>query len=361
MEKKRDYARLKDSTGDLGGVDSWVITFLRFPLAVLVVCIHAFNGHGNILIVSISQVLSQIAVPIFFAFSGYLFFTNLRQWNAHIWFIKVKKRFLSLCIPYLLWILIYVLWSNAPLILHADNKIQCLREIISIDIFWSSKVLYLDAGHIMSCPALVPMWFIRDLMVTILCSPLIYAFMRSGKRNKTAGARRFMFLTVLFIVFILPTSEVIPGFNGDALFFFCIGSFFKLNDISFGDRIWKYRKYLVLIAIVTFVLDSYGVYYNIDVGFFIHPIWILSGMSSIINFCSLIYMKSKTLVTCSITAWLAPSSFFIFASHMFILPYLRFFNNYFIKVGLTILICTSLYFILKRFLPRTSMILNGRK
>jgi fucose 4-O-acetylase-like acetyltransferase len=106
------------------------ITELRFPLAVLVVL-----GHANILsfpikgitspfeiiqypILFLSKILFEPAVPLFFVISGILFFWSVDQFKQVDYRKKIRKRFYTLLIPYLVWNLIYDVPSIGKTILH---------------------------------------------------------------------------------------------------------------------------------------------------------------------------------------------------------------------------------------------------
>ena len=90
---------------------SQVIDWLRFPLAAAVVLLHAgesttglydMDFSGTLRIV-LSQGICRIAVPCFFLFSGFLFFTKLRDWDTQVWLDKIRKRGRTLLVPFLLW------------------------------------------------------------------------------------------------------------------------------------------------------------------------------------------------------------------------------------------------------------------
>ena len=84
----------------------------------MVVFLHCYNFTDNFLLpqTTISEGLNiatfiefflcngftRIAVPIFFMISGYLFFLTYKL-SIEKYFYKVKSRFLSLMIPYLIW------------------------------------------------------------------------------------------------------------------------------------------------------------------------------------------------------------------------------------------------------------------
>lgn len=81
---------------NLNELESKTIDFVRFPLAIFIVFwhmnpkgtplvdnLHLFSAESlrYILEVGISSQLVQIAVPVFFMISGYLFFKNINSKN----------------------------------------------------------------------------------------------------------------------------------------------------------------------------------------------------------------------------------------------------------------------------------------
>ena len=86
------------------------ISLLRFPLVLMVVFIHS-GGIGefhteifninmlsnihvyDIIRILVSRILCQVAVPLFFLISGYLFYSKFdkHNWNWSIWIQKLKS------------------------------------------------------------------------------------------------------------------------------------------------------------------------------------------------------------------------------------------------------------------------------
>ena len=150
-------------------LQSQVISFLRFPLIVAVVFIHTqitaiggikanlsapfqFAGQFPIYettVFLVAQIFARLAVPLFFIFSGFLFFKKCDEFNTSTYFNKLKKRTHSLLIPYLFWNLLFIVLSSQ----FADS----IKDWLIL--FWR--------------PASLQLWFIRDLMVVVLFSPLI--------------------------------------------------------------------------------------------------------------------------------------------------------------------------------------------
>lgn len=92
-------------------LDSSVISVLRFPLIVGVVCIH--SGMGAFLQYLLGGICGKLSVPIFLLISGYLFFREgSYELTKELWISKLKKRIFSLLVPYLLWNFIgYIIYA----------------------------------------------------------------------------------------------------------------------------------------------------------------------------------------------------------------------------------------------------------
>ena len=111
-------------------LQSQVIDWLRLPMALAVVFIHSFGSPAHVDMARLhadplcgaslydfvriagSNVISHCAVPTFFLISGFLFFYKVREWNLSVYGNKLRKRFWSLLVPYVLWILLCVLHAE---------------------------------------------------------------------------------------------------------------------------------------------------------------------------------------------------------------------------------------------------------
>lgn len=146
--------------------------FLRFPLAVLVVYLHIMPvvNPGNVPIFDsvghqiyfytniLVNGIAQAAVPCFFVISGYLLVRNINKLTPTIYWQKVKNRFVTLFIPYILWNLL------AAIYLYLTHQING---------FPSFEFLFL-------APANFPLWFLRNLIVMVLLFPVFYYVAKLG-------------------------------------------------------------------------------------------------------------------------------------------------------------------------------------
>ena len=84
------------------------LSFMSFVAAVLVVCIHApvtrEAGFSLFFETFFGSVLPSVAVPFFFAASGFLLYNSMKcqGWG---YFMQLSKRVRTLLIPYLFWCL----------------------------------------------------------------------------------------------------------------------------------------------------------------------------------------------------------------------------------------------------------------
>jgi surface polysaccharide O-acyltransferase-like enzyme len=184
-------------------LQSKTIDWLRFPLAVAVVFIHSgassfaymqridFSSLSGMEIYRLigswgAIVLPGIAVPCFFMFSGFLFFLKIKTWNKSVYTNKIKSRFKTLIIPYLLWNLITVFVNMVQSFIKMDGSIWIfLNDLYDKGlgrIFWDFGDLggtnllgWVVPGD---CPYLVSMWFLKNLIIITLLSPLVYYFIK---------------------------------------------------------------------------------------------------------------------------------------------------------------------------------------
>jgi surface polysaccharide O-acyltransferase-like enzyme len=203
-----------------------VIRQLRFPMIVLVTYAHSYGGveDGLSLLTSewntydflrllISQTLVKVAMPVFFIMSGYLFFVNVGKWNLAIYKKKILRRVKTLLIPYLIW-----------------NLLMAVKlKTFSWSVFWvywvpaGRQVDWLGHEQLMTAPANMPLWFLRDLMVVSLLTPIIYILIRK------LGLWLMGLLTILYLS---GFYAFIPGLSAYAIYFFIFGAFLSIRKMD---------------------------------------------------------------------------------------------------------------------------------
>jgi Acyltransferase family. len=359
---------------------SKTIELLRFPLAVAVVFIHivCMNNidikllHENplsgesiyiFIVICFTKVLPLIAVPTFFMISGYLFFFKLKNWNIDVYLGKLKKRVFSLLIPYLLWNILFVL-SEYIIYGITGKDISIITRTYS-DKGWYSIFFCAtpSVGDIISTPVNTPLWFIRDLIVMVILSPIVYILIKNFK---------IWYVSVLGICFIFFFWFRIPGFGISAFFFFSLGAYFSLNKLNFVEVFRKYRSMFYSISLILLLI---AIWYNgesTSIGYYAKRLYILFGVPAVVCLFSEFIIKDRIKPS----KFLANSSFFIFALHMLIiLPYTMAIINkllpsnlpivmiikYFSYSIITVIICLLIYGLMRKIMPKTLSILTGNR
>lgn len=212
---------------------SKTISFLRFPLICIVVFIHTdlsdIHMAGRQIVAAgeyvgyetfrhFLQQLFLLAVPAFFAISGYLFFNWQGKFTKDVYVRKIGKRVRTLLVPYLLWnLIVWAVNTLGPLLLPslAAGRGATLADYDLprfLMAFW-------DTGG--GKPVCIQLWFLRDLIVTCLVSPVIYYGLAHGKHWL------LLLLAALFATDILPS---VPGLNIAAIFPFALGAWWRRRE-----------------------------------------------------------------------------------------------------------------------------------
>lgn len=205
---------------------SEVIRQLRLPMIVLVAFAHSYGavGEGYSLLASewntyeslkllVSQTLVKVAMPVFFIMSGYLFFANVDRMDVATYQKKILRRVKMLLMPYLIW-----------------NLLMAVKlKTFSWSMFWmywkpaGLQIDWLGQKQLMTAPANMPLWFLRDLMVVSLLTPIIYILIRK------MGLWLMAVLTVLYLTGI---CAFIPGLSAYAVYFFTFGAFISIRKMD---------------------------------------------------------------------------------------------------------------------------------
>ena len=153
------------------------ITVLNGILIMMVLYIHCFYNEGCNSSVSYAvqrfmgtSGLMGIAVLLFFAISGFLFFNGMG--SIEECFPKIRKRIRSLLVPYVIWNVIFVGWYVAL------NFLPGVSSLVNSDILQSFDNIYDIFAYLFIAPANFALWFLRDLIIFVACSPLIYLLIK---------------------------------------------------------------------------------------------------------------------------------------------------------------------------------------
>lgn len=344
---------------------------LRFPLACCVVLIHCANSvwreaawaqssvWGS-LMQWFSHSLPSFAVPLFFALSGYLFFLRPTVWNGQVYFKKLERRVFTLLTPYLCWNLlacalyaVQARGSGAPW--------PCGSSLVHV--FWGYRELRAATHNAFGfpleatlAPAQVALWFVRDLMLLVIASPLLRWLLRRAA---------WPFLTLVGAAYYLDLWPCYGGVSLMGLWYFSLGAWFSVRGLDPLQRFGRQSR--LALPAAGLLLGALACLPEGPWRSVAQALYVLSAM-----------VAAAVVARCPAEAsprvqWLATSSFFVYASHTIVLlPLSRVlagwvaplgpvagFAAYVLCLPLTVSLCLVAYALLTKCLPRAAWLLTG--
>jgi fucose 4-O-acetylase-like acetyltransferase len=360
-------------------LQSDVIAFLRFPLIVGVVFVHnigttvpmpggvTFGAAGNLPVFDFCSrliPLMLVRVPLFFFISGFLFFRNIDGFSKHNYLQKLKNRGRTLLIPYLFWILavllVYYIARHTPVLAAWFNGTVEYNFQYVLESLWGMR----NETSSFYYPFVTQFWFIRDLMVAAVLTPVIYIYIKKTGVYGVALLGALWFSNCWF--HFIDTH----GLSIVVVFFFTAGAWFGIHKRTFVDDMgkvkhWAYALYPLLVAADMLIKEHAA-------NPFIHNAGVLAGIVFWVSVAAHLLKTGKV----GVNRFLVSAAFFLFAVHEPLLLskihkviYVIFNPQsdglitalYFLVVIVTVLIALGLYYVLRRFLPKfTALITGGR-
>jgi len=157
-------------------------------------------------------------VPLLSMISGWLFFSFRDDAKAGLR-SRIRRRFSSLYLPLVFWNALFL--AVLLLLFQADPANKLLAEM-NIDLGSASALDYVNAVFALTKhPIGFQFWFVRDLFVTVLVSPLLWLMLT---RAPLLGA---VFLGAAWIV----GHDLWIFFRTDVVFFFYLGGWIRLRGL----------------------------------------------------------------------------------------------------------------------------------
>jgi succinoglycan biosynthesis protein ExoH len=297
-------------------------------------------------------------VPLLSMVSGWLFFSFTDNARNQL-LSRMGKRFKSLYIPLVLWNMLYlaILWS----VFAADSHSPILEDI-NVDFETAGPLAYFNAVFgVTHHPIGFQFWFVRDLFVTALISPLLWVMLT---RAPLIGA------TALGLVW-LSGFDLWIFFRTDVVFFFYLGGFLRLYklplEIAGRAAVWLLVAYVLLVALRTaapYFMDPDSGYLDVAT----RAMRLVGVMA-----CWGIFQRVALTPFGAVVARFGGFAFFLHAAHFPLLAFIKILlwrlvpvenqywmlAHYAVSVLITVAIGVSVGMALARLLPKQFAFLNG--
>lgn len=223
------------------------LSLASFVSAVAVVLIHGPKtdniscGLSGLLQWSYVEHVGIAAVPSFFCMSGFLLAGKFggRQWLRD----ELAKRFRTLFVPYLFWIFVtYSVLSITNFI--SSGKTPAVMSVIN------------SFGFNPLVSPQMPFWFIRNLLLFVVVSPVVCAVIQKGRGVSMFGLFLLYVIAAVSGVYVGAHPDSFGLFfrflSFDSLFFFCLGCTLRLFPLELGVS-WK-KLFVVALLFIGFVI-----------------------------------------------------------------------------------------------------------
>lgn len=322
------------------------IKILSFLLTVLIVVLHAnmemlCTGWCSLFQHMMTAEITRIAVPLFYLISGFLFFINYHG-TLEDYKLKLLSRTRSLLIPYLFFLLC------GSIVIFVIGRVYTINALIEI----------IKNGIVGSPPIFYPLWFLRDLYVMVLVSPLVYWIIRKLP----------IILLVPIVIWILGKNPFVFPMT-EAMLFFSLGGFLttkhELLEQTNHRGVWWYISLWVLFSF----LNTYIGKNIVSLPYATHCVILLLGIYAVWILYDRLYMSFDERIK---NADIYKYSFLIFLIHEPILTIIKKTGLYFLgqtswAIGViyvlapifTICIVYMLGRTMKRYTPRILAFVTG--
>lgn len=233
--------------------------------------------------------ICRIANCLFFSISGYLFARNILSMKDV--FLKIKKRLRTLLVPYLLWNVIFVLWfvvlDVIPGVSQYVNSSGTLKRLMEQPVLQTFYDLWIS-------PAAFQLWFLRDLIVMVLFTPILWYWAKKQWASALLAA-------------------IISTYFYGWLIYFWIGIIAATNKLD----IENYYKWTWVIIGCALIYIGYAFYVGI---YGMLPSYIefsinLCGLYLVWVIYDLLAKGKVSLTTVAPWKWICGYSFFIYLFH----------------------------------------------
>lgn len=331
---------------------------------------------SSILNATLCWTIPNAALSTFFFISGYLLFVGRQTFGPSEYFHQLRRRVASLLIPYFIWIII---GYACTLAVNGPDSVSHFSGIV--EIFWAKgfnmtehSLLGYDSVPLGYPSGHTVLWFVRDLMIMTLLSPVIWWL---------AKLLRLWIFPLILAGILLHAG--LPGLENHTVCYFSLGAAFAIFGID-PTAFVRRRPVVIITAWAILCAAGSAAIYRYDMNHILtgpkvvllRDLIVLSGVFALFAIASLSLRPrgsdedrvstpfNRLMLT------LAPAGFFIYVVHT--LAIVEAFSRitdplvpekwqtftafiYFTVARLSLI--PMLYFALARVAPRTLAVITG--
>ena len=272
------------------------------------------TAHDTYLLLkaSCSQVFN-VAVPVFFFISGFLFFDGVDRLTRSVCLGKLRRRATSLLVPYILWNLLAIplmLITMYGETLTGTRSLDSLGEFVCngrwSHLFWDfyrKETPYpnlLGWHQLTGDPLLFTFWYVRDLMLITLLTPAIDWYVRK------TGWWGFWVAAAVYVLRIWPYTIV-----SSQCLFFVFGAYWSMKRLPLGglSQSVSYAVYGLTVCLTVLCVWRYHTYWGAQ----IDPAFRLAACFAVLCIARAVVCRHPRF---RFLPLLTESSFFAYALHV---------------------------------------------
>ena len=363
MAKTNTFDQVIDNRKGLFFQDiSLSIETLRFPLVLFIISLHCYTstslivrGHDMYfrIVYPLSLWIGETGVPAFFFISGLFLF-----YSKKTYYQKLRSRIKTLLIPYLFFNALILCgylcqMSLGNTIIIVGKNLADYSWIDYIRAFWDRGVW--NSGN--GAPVLCPFWYIRNLIVLVVFSPLLYYILKYTK----------LLFPVLFGLLWINAHD--SAYTLQSLTMFLLGAYFPICDRNPIEIFEKYKVLFVCVFVFLAAMDFLHLYISIPFALPFHRLSLVANTFFCICFLGELMYRHHIY-----SSYLSKSAFFVFCIHYPFVTNLRpIFERlressdfllvlvYLSSVICITLLCVLVYALVKRFIPGFLNIVTGNR
>ena len=336
--------------------------FISFLLSILVFFIHSnfaqeivSDSFVSVLNYKVSYFFSDsitwFAVPMFFMLSGISFF---KGYNNQKYIGKIKSRVFTLVIPYLIWNTVWMLWeiftsySFVSRFSQGEPYPLTLTSILKGIFFYNCNV---------------PFWFIFDLIIFSLASPLVFLIVK----NKYVGISATVILSVVSLFGIYLPTKVF--YYPMAIVFYLIGAVIGYHYFDFvAKKSSKPMQITSVVFLIAYILAKNIVPGKLQIdNYFLQTVVYTLAAYALWNVVDGFVEKLKPRAiyrrSFAVYAMHLPVAIVILKVFDFCIPQNEWLQipKFIIMIVVTLVIINSVCAILEKFIPKIYAILMGNR